>query len=163
MSSARTPRTMSSTLSKAGPSFTSRQAAPMQKRVAPASLASAAFAEHVVDVEQGLALQPGLLGVMGRLRAIFAVLGAGPGLDRKQARKLNLAVRMVAAVHRARLVEQVEQRRLEQVYDFGGFPVVADRGTRLALSLLRLANLTVERIQAFQGFCHGIQAIDCWG
>ena len=30
-----TPRTMSSTRSNAGPSFTSRQAAPMQKRVAP--------------------------------------------------------------------------------------------------------------------------------
>ena len=34
---------MASTLSKAGPSFTSRQAAPMQKRVAPAALASRAF------------------------------------------------------------------------------------------------------------------------
>ncbi len=39
MPSPRTPRTISSTSSKAGPSLTSRQAAPMQKRVAPAALA----------------------------------------------------------------------------------------------------------------------------
>ena len=39
MPSSRTPRTMSSTESNAGPSFTSRQAAPMQKRVAPAARA----------------------------------------------------------------------------------------------------------------------------
>src|SRR5438067_5235817 len=37
--SARTPRTISSTRSNCGPSFTSRHAAPMQKRVAPASRA----------------------------------------------------------------------------------------------------------------------------
>jgi hypothetical protein len=35
---------MASTLSKASPSFTSRQAAPMQKRLAPAALAILAFA-----------------------------------------------------------------------------------------------------------------------
>jgi hypothetical protein len=37
--SARTPRTIASTRSNWGPSFTSRQAAPMQKRVAPAARA----------------------------------------------------------------------------------------------------------------------------
>jgi hypothetical protein len=42
MPSARTPRTISSTSSNAGPSFTSRQAAPMQKRVAPAAFARVA-------------------------------------------------------------------------------------------------------------------------
>ncbi len=36
---ARTPRTMSSTASNSAPSRTERQAAPMQKRVAPASFA----------------------------------------------------------------------------------------------------------------------------
>jgi len=39
MPSAFTPRTISRTLSNWGPSFTSRQAAPMQKRVAPAARA----------------------------------------------------------------------------------------------------------------------------
>ena len=42
---------------------------------------------------------------MGGLRTIFAVLGAGPGLDREQARKLHLAVGVVAPVHRARLID----------------------------------------------------------
>ncbi len=64
----------------------------MQKRVAPASLAIRRLLEHVLDVEQRLALEAGGLGVMGGLRAIFAVLGAGAGLDREQARELHLAV-----------------------------------------------------------------------
>ena len=66
--------------------------------------------QHLVDVEGLFALQPGALGVMGRLRAIFAVLGAGPGLDRIEAGKLNRAVGMIAAVHLPRLIDEVEQR-----------------------------------------------------
>ena len=61
--------------------------------------------EHVVNVEQRLAAKPGLLGVMRGLRTVFAVLGAGSGLDRKQARKLHRAVGVVASVHRARLID----------------------------------------------------------
>ncbi len=48
MPSSRTPRTISSTESKAGPSLTSRQAAPMQKRVAPAARAARRRLEHLV-------------------------------------------------------------------------------------------------------------------
>ena len=134
MSSARTPRTMSSTLSKAGPSFTSRQAAPMQKRVAPASPGEPCLGEHVVDVEQGLALEPGLLGVMGRLRAIFAVLGTGAGLDREQARELHLAVFVVAPMHRPRLIDQVEQREGKEGEDLSAPPIVAELMRRFRLT-----------------------------
>ena len=47
MPSSRTPRTISSTSSNAGPSFTSRQAAPMQKRVAPAALRARRGVQHL--------------------------------------------------------------------------------------------------------------------
>ena len=43
---------------------------------------------------------------MGRLRAIFAVLGARPGLDRIEAGKLHRAVGMLAAVHLPRLIDK---------------------------------------------------------
>ena len=107
--------------------------------------------QHVVDVEQGLAAEPGLLGVMGRLRAIFAVLGAGAGLDRKQARELDLAVFMVAPVHCSRLIDQFEQREREQVDDLPARPIVAKLMGRFRLAqALRPLGLAVDRIHGFE-------------
>ncbi len=56
-----------------------------------------------------------LLGVMRRLRAIFAVLGAASGLDGEKARKLHLAVRMMQAMHGARPVHKLEKRQAEKI------------------------------------------------
>ena len=107
--------------------------------------------EHVLDVEQGLALEAGLLGVMGGLRAICAVLGTGAGLDREQARELHLAVSMVTAMHRSRLIDQVEQREGKQAEDLPARPIVAElmRGFRLARAL-RPLGLGVDRVQGFE-------------
>ena len=146
---------MASTLSKAGPSFTSRQAAPMQKRVAPACLGEPRLGEHVVYVEQGLALEPGFLGVMGRLRAIFAVLGAGAGLDREQARKLHLAVFVVAPMYGPRPIDQVEQGESKEAEDLFGVPIVAQVMGRFWLTqALRLLRLAIDRIRAFDDVRH---------
>ena len=148
--------TMSSTRSNLRPSLTSRQAAPMQKRVAPASLASARLGQHVVDVEQLFALEPGLLGVMRRLRAIGAVLRAAAGLDRQQARQLNRAVLVMAAMHRAGLVEQLEQRHRQQANNLVPRPVVACHGLGSAFACRSSrALLAVERIRAFLQLWHG--------
>jgi hypothetical protein len=56
--SAFTTRTISSTRSNCGPSFTSRQAAPMQKRVAPASRAFAAASSTAGVSMSGSACTP---------------------------------------------------------------------------------------------------------
>ena len=146
MSSARTPRTMSSTRSNASPSFTSRQAAPMQKRVAPASLASRRLGQHLVDVESLFALQPRALGVMGRLRAIFAVLRAGPGLDRIEAGKLHRAVGVMAAVHLPRLIDQLEQRLGQKGHDLAFLPIVAEAASREADSPAVFAGFSLPLI-----------------
>ena len=144
---------MASTLSKASPSFTSRQAAPMQKRVAPASLARRALASTSSTSSSASRFEPGVLGVMGRLRAVFAVLGAGPGLDGKQAGELHLAVRVVAPVHRPRLVHEVEQGGREQADDLVGAPIVAGSGRAiLRKRRLRPAGFAVDRIRGFPGF-----------
>ena len=149
MSSARTPRTMASTRSNASPSFTSRQAAPMQKRVAPASLAMARLGQHLVNVEALFALQPGALGVMGRLRAIFAVLGAGPGLDRIEAGELHRAVGVMAAVHLPRLIDKVEQWLGQKGHDLAFPPIVAEAASRGGgfTGRLRLMSLAIDRIR----------------
>ena len=89
--------------------------------------------QHVVHVEQCLALEPGLLGVVSRLRAVLAVLRTGPGLDGKQAGKLHLAVRVVAPVDAARLVHEVEQGGREQADDLVGAPIVAGAGRAILL------------------------------
>lgn len=105
----------------------------------PGVLGQLRLGEDVVHVEQGLALQARLLGVVRGLRAVFAILGAGAGLDGKQARELNLPVRMEPAVDGARFVQQLKQRRLKQVHDFEGLPVMAYGRAGLALTF-RLAN-----------------------
>ena len=85
-------------------------------------------------------LQPGLLGVMRRLRAIGAVLGAGAGLDRKQARELDRAVVVMAAMHLARLVDQLEQRHRQQANDL---VPASNRGGSRRLRRLSLAGSRV--------------------
>ena len=97
----------------------------MQKRDAPSLLGELCLGQHVVDIEQRLALHAGLLGVMRRLRAIGAVLGAGAGLDREQARELHRAVFVVAAMHLARLVDQLEQGLRQELNDLVPGPIVA--------------------------------------
>ena len=159
MSSARTPRTMASTRSNASPSFTSRQAAPMQKRVAPASLAMAALDSTSSTSRSLFALQPGALGVMGRLRAIFAVLGAGSGLDRIEAGKLHRAVGVMAAVHLPRLIDKVEQRLGQQGHDLAFLPIVAEAascGGRFT-GRLRLMSLAIDRIRESWKLGHDVR------
>ena len=150
----RTPRTMSSTLSKAAPSFTSRQAAPMQKRVAPAALAAPRLSSTSSTSSIVSRLTTGARS--GRLRAICAVLGAAARLDREQARELHFAVGVVAPVHRARPIDQFEQGSAEERDNLAGAPIVAGFGAPIGFArALRLVGLAVDRIRAFQGFCHG--------
>ena len=102
------------------------------------------------------ALQPGALGVMGRLRAVFAVLGAGPGLDRIEARKLDRAVGMMAAVHLPRLIDKIEQRLAEQGHNLVFLPIVAEaasRGRGLT-GRLRPVFFAVDRIRESWKFGH---------
>ena len=147
MPSALTPRTISTTASKSAPSRTSRQAAPMQKRDAPASRAILRLGEHVVDVHQRFLGEPGLLGVMGALRAIAAIFGAAAGLDRQQAGELH-AVVLGAPMQALRLIDEIEQRRLQQRLDLGDTPVVpqaaleGDWGSSLGLHAASLAWIT---------------------
>ena len=82
--------------------------------------------QHLVNVEALFALQPGALGVMGRLRAVFAVLGASPGLDRIEAGELHRAVGVMAAVHLPRLIDKVEQRLGQKGHDLAFPPIVAE-------------------------------------
>ena len=96
-------------------------------------LGALGLCEHVIDIEQRLALEPGGLGVVGRLRAIFAVLGAGAGLDREQACELHLAIFVVAPVHGARRIDEVEQGLAKEIEDFPAAPIVAGLGRALAL------------------------------
>jgi len=61
-------------------------------------------------------------------------------------------------MHRARLVNQVQQRRGQQAEDFVRGPIVANPGSRLALARgLRPAPLAVDRIHPFQDFRHDLR------
>jgi hypothetical protein len=87
---------------------------------------------------------------MGRLRAIFAVLGAGAGLDREQARKLHLAVFVVAPVHRPCLIDEVKQREAEEGEHLSAPPIMAQPMDWFWLKqVLRLACPAIDRIHAF--------------
>ena len=88
MPSPRTTRTISSTRSNAGPSATSRQAAPMQKRVAPCARARAAASRISSSEHEILARDVGL--VVRRLRTVGAVLRTAAGLDAEQHAALHL-------------------------------------------------------------------------
>ena len=65
---------------------------------------------------------------MRRLRAIFAVLGTGAGLDRKQAGKLHLPVGMVAPVYSTGLIDQLQQRPCQKGNGLLRGPIVAGFG-----------------------------------
>ncbi len=86
--SPRTTRTMSSTRSKRRPSGTSRQAAPMQNRVAPCSRARVRRLGQLVERHEIGPRHVGL--VVRRLRTVGAVLGAAAGLDAEQHAALHL-------------------------------------------------------------------------
>ncbi len=107
--------------------------------------------QHVVDVEQLFPLQPGLLRVMRRLRAIGTVLGAGARLDREQARQLNRAVLVMAAMDLAGLVDQLKQGHRQQSNNFVPGPIVARSG--LGRTFVRFGSglpVAVERIRGFE-------------
>ena len=93
-------------------------------------LGDGGLGKHLVNIEALFALQPRALGVMGRLRAVFAVLRAGPGLDRIEAGELNRAVGVMAAVHLPRLIDQVEQRLGQKGQDLAFLPIVAEAASR---------------------------------
>jgi hypothetical protein len=83
------------------------------------------------------------------LRAIFAVLGAGPGLDRIEAGKLDRALGVMAAVHLPGLIDQFEQGPGQERQDLVFFPIVPQRSNRrrrLTGSLRRLF-FTIDRIR----------------
>ena len=86
--------------------------------------------QHLIDIEALFPLQPRALRVMRRLRAVFAVLGAGPGLDRIEARKLDRAVGMMAAVHLPRLIDKIQQRLAQQGHNLVFLPIVAQAASR---------------------------------
>ena len=89
MPSARTPRTISSTRSNSAPRGTSRQAAPMQKRVAPALLRAARRLPAPPRRPSGRCrCDAGL--VVRRLRTVRAVLRAAAGLDAEEHAALHL-------------------------------------------------------------------------
>ena len=71
------------TRSNAGPSFTSRHAAPMQKRVEPISFAR--FALAMTALTSSIFSGPTFVSYLRRLRAVRAVLGATAGLHAEQA------------------------------------------------------------------------------
>ena len=105
-------------------SFGERQAAPMQKRVAPASFAACARVAHFLERHQLLALEAGV--VADALRAVRAVLGAGAGLDREQRAHLHRVRLVVRAVRGLRAEDEVRERQGEQRLDLGDRPVVSD-------------------------------------
>ena len=123
--SAFTPRTISSTRSNAGPSLTSRQAAPMQNRVAPVAFARSRGGQDFVELEHRLAFDRRL--VVARLRAVRAVFRATAGFDAEQRAQLDLFVRVKLEVHGARPIDELEQAEIVDRLHFGERPVVADR------------------------------------
>jgi hypothetical protein len=85
---------------------------------------SARGGEHLIYLEHGLALHR--LVVRG-LGAVRAVLWATARLDAEQAAELHLVVRMQLHVHRARSIDELEQRQVVQRPGFGQLPIVPHR------------------------------------
>ena len=81
----------------------------MQKRVAPSVLARWADSRTSGGIHQFLARDAGF--VMRALRAIGAIFGAGAGLDREQAAKLDFFRLVKFAMDELRLENQLRQRR----------------------------------------------------
>jgi hypothetical protein len=124
MPSALTAAIMSATRSRSL-SFGPRQAAPMQKRVAPLSLAALAAADDRLDIQQRLALG---LAVMRRLRAVAAVLGTAAGLDRQQGRQLDGIGGVILPMHFLGAEQQLVEGQFEQADDGVGGPAQLRNG-----------------------------------
>jgi hypothetical protein len=86
---------------------------------------------------------------MGGLRAVFAVLGAGAGLDRIEAGKLDRAVGVKTAMHLARLVDKLEQGLGQERQDLAFVPVVAEGSSRQRRLTGRLRRIffAIDRIR----------------
>jgi hypothetical protein len=91
-----------------------------------AGLRLARGVEHGVDVHQPLGLDTGV--VLGRLRAIGAVLRAAPGLDRQQVGHLHPVGVEMAPMQALRPMYQVVEGQREQVHRLVAGPVVAQCG-----------------------------------
>ena len=82
--------------------------------------------------KSGESLRPTVALIFGNPKVGTALMKSAQSIG------LDLPIRVVAAIDRAGLVEQVKQRRLQQVHDFIGFPVMADRRAGLALTFCLL-------------------------
>ena len=123
MPSALTPSTMAQTCSRSR-SLGERQAAPMQKRLAPAALAARASASTASSAISFCGFDAGV--VMHALRAVAAILRTAAGLDRQQRGNLHLARIEILAVDALRLEDQLGKRQREQRGHFRARPVMAD-------------------------------------
>ena len=117
------PAIISHTLSRSR-SLGSRQAAPMQKRLAPARLAVRASASTASSVISFSGFDAGI--VMRALRTIAAVLRATAGLDRQQRGHLHLGRVEVHAMDALRAEHQLRERQREQRAQLLARPVVTD-------------------------------------
>ncbi|MDF9863611.1 hypothetical protein M2437_002593 [Methylorubrum pseudosasae] len=95
--------------------------------VRPVGLGGGGLLQHRVDRHQPLAGEVGAL-VVGRLRAIGAILGAAAGLDRQQGRPLDVGGVVMRPVHDARPMHEIEQRHVVDRLDLGQGPIVPDGG-----------------------------------
>jgi hypothetical protein len=64
--------------------------------------------------------------VMRRLRAIGAVFGTAARLDAEKGAELHFVLLVVLGVHRARAVDEFEQRKVVKGTGFANGPVVAE-------------------------------------
>ncbi len=126
MPNAATSATILSTASNAAPSCTSRQAAPMQKRVDPFSRAMRAASSTASG--RIIRSRPTPVCVVRALRTIRAVFGASAGLDAEQRAALHRLRIVVLTVDRLRAKEQLGQRKVIKRFDRVGGPIVANHG-----------------------------------
>ena len=103
-------------------SFGLRQAAAMQNRVAPASLARWAVATTSL-IHQLRGFHPGV--VMRALRTVAAILRAAAGLDAEQACGLDVIGIEIAAMDGLRLKKQIREREIIECLGFEPRPIVA--------------------------------------
>jgi len=70
------------------------------------------------------------LGMVGRLRAVGAILGTTAGLDAEQAGPLDVAGVVIQAMDPSGVVDQIEQRCLVDLHQLVHTPVIAHRRQR---------------------------------
>jgi hypothetical protein len=83
--------------------------------------------QHGCDLEH-LDLAETDLAMMRRLRAIAAILGAAAGLDRQEARLLDVIHVVIGAMGGIGARDQIEERQIVDGADLGRGPVVAGGG-----------------------------------